>query len=172
MATINISAIGTGINRAAVTFSNVGSNVVNFGDKVINVETLPDCPEGLYVKFLDSNNGYYKHWLFNRYYTIEGNAESIGSVINYATQLNQPSMLPIGKRDIVRYILTADGLDEDMMNYLVPVNKSPRVYLQINDVWVLCEVEDGAIPYRKSKKHGGSLTISVRLPGQYNVTML
>jgi hypothetical protein len=175
--TLTASVTKAGLYRAKRKITTIGASTMAVGtsgseDKTITIECLPDCSTGLYLKFLDSNNGYYKHWLFNRHYGLEGASEDIGEVLNPAINLTMPSRKAIGKRSTKQYILTADNITSEMLTYLNPIGTSPRVYVYIASSWVLCKVEDAAIPFRFRKGNAGDYSIVISLPEQYNVTML
>lgn len=166
-----------GLYRAKVKKTSLGITTVMAGeneseDKTITIECLPNCSAGLYVKFLDSNNGHYKHWLFNNHYGLEGSTEDIGNIYASATNLLSPYRKDIGKRLGKRYLLTADNLTSEMLEYLSPIGVTPRLYVEINSQWVLCRIAQGNVPNRWRKGNAGSYSLIIEIPDQYTVTML
>jgi hypothetical protein len=166
-----------GLYRAKIKKTSLGITTVEAGeetaeDKTITVECLPNCSTGLYVKFLDSTNGYYKHWLFNSHYGLESTTEDIGNIYASGTNLLSPYRKDIGKRFGKRYLITADNLSSEMLEYLNPIGTTPRLYVEINGQWVLCRIAQGNVPNRWRKGNAGSYSLIIEISDQYTVTML
>lgn len=137
----------------------------------INVKVLPSCDGGLYVKFLDNATGFYKHWLFNKYYSIDGNSEKIGRVDVLATTLSETKKKDVGSRFTKRYQITADNLTQEHLDYISCIKTTPRLYVEIDGEWVLCSISDSTFPVRWRKANSGSLSLTIELPEQYTIRM-
>jgi hypothetical protein len=133
---------------------------------------LPDCPSGLFVKFLDSKTGFYKHWLFNRYYSSEDNHKKIGSVVKLRQNLLEPSELSIGRTVSRQISAVADSLDANMLEYLSPLFTSPRIYIKDGSQWLLTNIADGTTPVKWRKANGGSVSVTFEADKRFTVTMI
>ena len=154
-----------GISTAVVT---VDGDIV----KTFNIQTLPDDPCGLYVKFLDSNTGYYKHWLFSRYFEIQGEHEAYGTVENFSLNLLQEAELEIGKKFKRKFLISAD-LTQAEMDYIKGLLSSPRIYyLNENDKWISVKLDNSTNTLRYPKNNTGVQMFTLVEASQNTVTML
>ena len=161
--------------RAAYDYNNayVGSETDDYYlAKTIQLNVLPDCTNGLYVKFLDSNTGYYKHWLFSRYFEIQGENESYGTVENFSLNLLQEAELEIGKKFKRKFLISAD-LTQAEMDYIKGLLSSPRIYyLNENDKWISVKLYNSTNTLRYPKNNTGVQMFTLVEASQNTVTML
>jgi hypothetical protein len=153
---------------------NIGvmSDVYNVLLKEITVEVLEENACGLFVKFLDTATGYYKHWLFNQFYDDNGDFENIGEVKLLQTSLLDQNRQSLGQRVGRSLTAVADCITQDQLDYLLPIIESPRVYIELNGVWVAARVTDGTTPNRWRKAPVGTFTVSFDLGKKNTITML
>lgn len=137
-----------------------------------DVEVLPNCETGLFVKFLENSTGFYKHWLFERFYSSSDNHEAIGTVERIAENLREAGFLSIGKKSVKKIIATASGLDQSKLDYLADLWKSKDVFVEINSKWVRVEIEDGETPTRWGKANSGSITLTFKFPESNTINLL
>jgi hypothetical protein len=158
-----IETVGT--STAVVTVDAVTA-------KTFNITTMPDDPCGLYVKFLDSNTGYYKHWLFSRYFEISGEHEAYGTVENFSLNLLQEVELEIGKKFKRKFLINAD-LTQSEMDYIKGLLSSPRIYyLNENDKWISVKLDNSTNTLRYPKNNTGVQMFTLVEAPQNTVTML
>lgn len=166
-----------GIIRKRKTISTVGTSqvlVTKAGDtvKTFNIQTVPDDPCGLYIKFLDSNTGYYKHWLFSRYFEIQGEHEAYGTVENFSLNLLQGAELEIGKKFKRKFLINAD-LTQSEMDYIKGLLSSPRIYyLNEDDKWISVKLDNSTNTLRYPKNNTGVQMFTLVEAPQNTVTML
>lgn len=151
----------------------VAAEYVDTFGKRFNIEVLPDNPCGLFVKFLDSKTGYYKHWLFNKFYAIEGNHKTIGVVENFALTLADSSERSIGRKTQRKIMVTTDDMPIEHVEYIEGLFSSPRIYYQNSSGdWILVDLEDGSYPVKFRKFNTGSFSFTLVEPEQNSITML
>ena len=133
---------------------------------------MPNDTCGIYVKFLDSNTGYYKHWLFNRYFEINGEHENYGTVEKFSLNLLQEAELEIGKK-FKRKILVSADLTQNELEYIKGIFTSPRVYyLNDEDKWISIKLDDSTNTLRYRKNNTGVVMLAFAEASQNTVTML
>lgn len=140
--------------------------------KTFNITTLPDRPCGLYVKFLDSKTGYYRHWLFDRYYKIEGDHSAVGTVEKFTTTLMESNETSAGRKIKEKILASSDELTQAEMNYIEGLFYSPRIYVEQDGVWIEVSIEDGTAPIRFRKFNTESVSITFVKPQSNTISMI
>lgn len=184
---VNGTAIGTGkTNTSALNIILAGipetgkasqyCAAVDSGYTIIKsfvINVLPNCTSGLFVKFLDSATGYYKHWLFSRYYSTVKDTENIGEVMQLQTSLSVSPTISLGMKSNKKFIAVTDGITQEMLDYLSPIFTSPRIAVyNSSGVAIPVTIDAGGKQVRWGKNTSGSVSITFDLGEQNNVTML
>jgi len=105
----------------------------NTRNQVVNINTMPSVCEGLYVRYL-SREGFYRYWLFNKYFRVESDRAKIGSMVNYIDTMiaAQGRTKNIGyKNSFKRYVATSENVSKDDQKILMDIFDSPSVYVYI-----------------------------------------
>lgn len=144
-------------------------------DQVINIKSFEPCDGGKYIKYL-SREGFYRYWLFNKYFTIEGSQTKIGSLVNYFDTMvgSQGRTKNIGYKDALqKIIVTSENVDKEDQRMLMDIFTSPAVYLwtatpgttDIETLWTLVDVEGSH--QIKEKNNFQEFTCTLVLPELY-----
>lgn len=176
--TSNASWVLLGLVNSAICLYNNDSQYLGtyywhyFLDKTFNIDVLPNVACGLYVKFFDYNTGYYKHWLFDKYYEMQGEHESYGTVENFSLNLRDGNDLEIGKK-FKRKMLVSVDLTQEELNYISGIFSSPRIYYQdTNGNWIPVKLDDSTNVLKYPKNNSGVTMFTFTEAQQNTVTML
>jgi len=105
----------------------------NTRNQIVNIDTMHSNCEGLYVRYL-SREGFYRYWLFNKYYSIDSTRTKIGNMVNYIETMEgaQGRVNNIGYKDSFRrYIATSEQVSKENQKILMDIFDSPSVYVYI-----------------------------------------
>ena len=180
----DISDTGNAKITVRVDYSEPSSGSLSFETVYIQdtanelqINTLPSDCGGLYVRYL-SNEGFYRFWLFNKYYAINQSGSKIGSIINsFDTMVGaQARAFNIGYEDVFRrYVATSENVSKENRKILMDIYTSPAVYLWtgtpgVDDVtdetlWILVEIEGSH--EIKEKKGFQNIQATIILPELY-----
>ena len=156
--------LGSGDNAMCLYDNNnayLGSNEDDYYlAKTIELNVLPDCANGLYVKFLDSVTGYYKFWLFDRYFEQNFKHSSIGVVENFSENLLNSGQRMIGRKATPSISVVESGMEQNHINYISGLFTSPRIYIWRDNTWIPVSIEDGTTitKYRKGNAKDFAIT--------------
>jgi hypothetical protein len=140
------------------------------------VNTFDSCGEGLYIRYL-SKEGFYRTWLFNKYYTIEQEQKKIGELTYQGSDMAARSY-NMGYKDAYRsYIATSEGVRKDIRKQLMDLFTSPAVYLWNGNPgdadneadWMLVDIEGSH--QLIEKQEFANFTITIKLPELYTQTL-
>lgn len=129
--------------------------------QILNVKTLSlgTCG-GFYVKYL-SREGFYRYWLFNKYYSTDQAGSKIGRVTAYFDTMvgTEARTNQIGYKDAYKQIAaTSENVEKVDREILIDIFTSPAVYAYINSVWVQVEVEGSHTIREKNNRENISAT--------------
>jgi hypothetical protein len=158
---ISFVAENTGTAKFWILKNNLGTSInctltVNefyllVEDGTFEIDTKDSNCGGKYIRYL-SSQGYYKFWLFNKYFSTSKNQSKIGSLLNsFDTMVGQQARaFNIGYKDAYsRIIVTSENVSKEDQLVLMDIFTSPAVYIwsgSQNDadseaLWTLVEVE-------------------------------
>ncbi|HNV51333.1 MAG TPA: FISUMP domain-containing protein [Tenuifilaceae bacterium] len=128
--------------------------------KTITLNVLPNCETGLYVKFLDSTTGYYKFWLFDRYFEQNFKHSSIGVVENFTENLLNSGQRMVGRKATPSISVVESGMEQVHIDYISGLFTSPRIYIWRDSTWIPVSIEDGTTitKYRKGNAKDFAIT--------------
>ena len=136
--------------------------------QILNVRTLSiTACGGVYVKYL-SREGFYRYWLFNKFYSTEQNGSKIGKLVNYIDTMvgATAKTLQIGYKDTYEKILvSSENVAKSDREILIDIYTSPSVYAYINSVWVQVEVQ--ATHTIREKYNFENISATLVLPERY-----
>jgi len=128
--------------------------------KTIILNVLPNCEDGLYVKFLDSKTGYYKFWLFDRYFEQNFKHSSIGVVENFTENLLNSGQRMVGRKATPSISVVESGMEQVHIDYISGLFTSPRIYIWRDSTWIPVSIDDGTTitKYRKGNAKDFAIT--------------
>lgn len=173
-----------GIYRYKFSSSTEGKQAVYFKRDGLTVasqciEFKPFCAGGKILKFLD-RNGMYRFFPFNEFWEETFSPDLIGETEHYIDTLStaQSNVRSIGYESTKELALVAYDVTAEQLDILQDLYKSMRVYLYIGTTgdaptdWLLVNVTSGTNVSRRRKGNTGKIEVTIRLPKQYQVTVL
>jgi hypothetical protein len=151
---------------------------VDSGTKTIRVKKM--CAGYKVLKYLNKN-GQYRVYPFERTFVFSNKPESIGQTNELITSIltAQTNSKNIGFRNERTFDLIAVSVPADELVLLSDLVTSPRVYLYVGDGttdlqkdWVEVEISNATEIIENTNKKFNDFTITVKLPENFNVTML
>ena len=140
--------------------------------KTITLNVLPNCETGLYVKFLDSKTGYYKFWLFDRYFEQNFKHSSIGVVENFSENLLNSGQRMVGRKATPSISVVESGMEQTHIDYIAGLFTSPRIYIWRDSTWIPVSIEDGTTITKYRKGNAKDFAITFVEEDLNTVTML
>lgn len=174
--------------NANTTIENVLPFVVGFNelefDTGINtyfatVEVEKGCPDGVYMKWLNSSGGY-SYWLFKNT-GIQRNYDNIGFLNNDFENLEDTTspQVSLGVNSNDNYIVYDEILREEQKDLISTMLDSPKVYLftgtpfsqnNFND-WVEVKLSQGEFIIKNIRRDLYNIDVAFSLPNNYNITV-
>jgi hypothetical protein len=172
---INGSTYPVGFVRKAVVPTTEGKQRYNIninGTYLYHTVYVKNPCEKITIKYVD-RNGQYRFEYFNGLYKGETKPESLGDVEKFVTSLltDTSDTRRIGYRTNDIYTLTANNVSQIELSLMRGMYNSNDVMVFINNKWVNVTLS-GDFVYKLGKHKFSDVTISIKLPKSYNVTLL